>query len=132
MQGKVQPRAFNDDSLLLTSEPANFYRLPLPLDRIFLIDNARSLRECMQVLCAVSLFPACTEGPFKRFQFLPYIRSTKVEVKGGGGEGGRGKDIIAEGYKRLAPVTLVLVIPTLCTFLFNNYSTRARWICHDR
>ena len=57
MQGKVQPKAFNDESFLLTSEPANFYRLPLPLDRIFLIDNARSLRECMQVLCAVRFFP---------------------------------------------------------------------------
>jgi len=50
MQGKSEPRAFNDESFALSSTPAKFYRLPLPLDRIFLIDNARSLRDCTRVL----------------------------------------------------------------------------------
>ena len=54
MQGKSEPRAFNYESFALSSTPVKFYRLPLPLDRIFLIDNARSLRDCTRVLSVVS------------------------------------------------------------------------------
>lgn len=54
MEGKSEPRAFNDESFAISSTFTKFYRLPLPLDRIFLVDNAQSLRECMRVLCVVS------------------------------------------------------------------------------
>ena len=53
MEGKSEPTVCNDEFFALSSTPVKFYRLPLPLDRIFLVDNARSLRECMRVLCAV-------------------------------------------------------------------------------
>lgn len=56
MQGKSQPKLFNDESSVIGSTPANVYRLPLPLEKVFLIDDARSLRECTRVLCAVGLY----------------------------------------------------------------------------
>ena len=55
IQGKSESRAFSDESFAMSSTPAKFYRLPLPLDRIFLIDDSRSLRKCLGVLCTVSL-----------------------------------------------------------------------------
>ncbi|KAL9988623.1 hypothetical protein ACROYT_G003089 [Oculina patagonica] len=51
MEGKSEPRMFNDESFAISSTFTKFYRLPLPLDRIFLVDNAQSLRKCMRVLC---------------------------------------------------------------------------------
>lgn len=57
MKGKSHPKIFAavqcaEDS----TTSSNVYRFPLPLEKIFLIDNARSLRECMRVLCAVRCF----------------------------------------------------------------------------
>ena len=55
MNGTSEARTFNNESITQSSTPAKFYRLPLPLDRIFVVDNSRSLRECMRTLCAVCL-----------------------------------------------------------------------------
>ena len=54
MQGKSNPKIFTADSPTDSSTPAHVYCFPLPLERIFLIDNAKSLNQCMRVLCAVS------------------------------------------------------------------------------
>ena len=53
MQGELHPRIFTSEWAENPKTPWHVYRFPLPLERIFLIDNARSLRECMRVLCAV-------------------------------------------------------------------------------
>lgn len=52
MQGELHPRIFTSEWAENSKTPWHVYRFPLPLERIFLIDNARSLRECMRVLCA--------------------------------------------------------------------------------
>lgn len=54
MDGKSEPRVFNNESFALSSTFTKFHRLPLPLDKIFLVDNAQSLRECTRALCVVS------------------------------------------------------------------------------
>ena len=55
MNGTSEARTFDNESITQSSTAAKFYRLPLPLDRIFVVDNSRSLRECMRTLCAVCL-----------------------------------------------------------------------------
>ena len=55
MNGTSEARTFNNESITQSSTPAKFYRLPLSLDRIFVVDNSRSLRECMRTLCTVCL-----------------------------------------------------------------------------
>ena len=37
----------------ISSAPASCYRLPLSADRICVVDNYQSLRECAQELCEV-------------------------------------------------------------------------------
>ena len=54
MQGKSNRKIFTADFPTDSSTPAHVYRFPLPLERIFLIDDAKSLNQCMRVLCAVS------------------------------------------------------------------------------
>ena len=55
MHGKSNPKIFTADSSTDSSAPAaHVYCFPLPLERIFLIDNAKSLNQCMRVLCVVS------------------------------------------------------------------------------
>lgn len=51
MQGKSNPKIFTADCSTDLSVPAHVYCFPLPLERIFLIDNAKSLNQCMRVLC---------------------------------------------------------------------------------
>ena len=55
MEGKAEPRAYEDTSFALNSTSANCCRLPLSHDRIFLVDNTQSLKECMRVLCVVCI-----------------------------------------------------------------------------
>ena len=55
MNGTSEARKFNNESITQSLTPAKFYRLSLPLDRIFVVDNSRSLRECMRTLCVVGL-----------------------------------------------------------------------------
>ena len=55
MNGTSEARTFNNESITQSSTAAKFYRLPFPLDRIFVVDNTRSLRECMRTLCVVCL-----------------------------------------------------------------------------
>lgn len=55
MNGTSEARTFDNESITQSSTPAKFYPLPLPLDRIFVVDNSRSLRECMRTLCVVCL-----------------------------------------------------------------------------
>ena len=59
MDGQSEPRVFNNESFALGSTFTKFHRLPLPLDRIFLVDNAQSLRECTRALCVVSYVLCC-------------------------------------------------------------------------
>ena len=54
MEGKSNPKIFTADCSTDSSAPAHVYCFPLPLERIFLIDNAKSLNQCMRVLCVVS------------------------------------------------------------------------------
>lgn len=51
IEGKAERRVYNDTSSTFKSTPTNCYRLPLSADRIFVVDNSQSLRECTQVLC---------------------------------------------------------------------------------
>ena len=55
MNGTSEARKFNNESITQSSTPVKFYLLSLPLDRIFVVDNSRSLRECMRTLCVVCL-----------------------------------------------------------------------------
>ena len=70
MDGHLEPRVFKDDSFALSSTFTKFHRLPLPLDRIFLVDNAQSLRECTRALCVVSYALCCSVRHFARWSIL--------------------------------------------------------------
>ena len=70
MDGKLEPRVFNDESFALSSTFTKFHRLPLSLDRIFLVDNAQSLRECTRALCVVSYVLCCSVRNFTRRSIL--------------------------------------------------------------
>ena len=62
IEGKLERKVYNDIPSTLNSAPANCYRLPLSPDRIFVVDNTQSLRECTQVLCKVRAVLYCTWG----------------------------------------------------------------------
>ena len=59
MNGKSEPRVFNDGLFGPSSTFTKFHSLPLPRDRIFVVDNAQSFRECTRALCAVSYVLCC-------------------------------------------------------------------------
>ena len=103
MNGSSEARTFNNESITQSSTPAKFYRLPLPLDRIFVVDNSRSLRDCMRTLCAVCLsmiyrilaknVKYYSYAGIQHFHSLSCIRPLAPEpifLAGGGGGGGRG------------------------------------------
>ena len=52
MRGELQPRSTQNDTAAFLSS-SNFYKLPLPHDKIFLVDDSHSLEECKRVLCVV-------------------------------------------------------------------------------
>ena len=60
IEGKTERKVYNDIPSTLNSAPANCYRFPLSADRIFVVDNTQSLRECTQVLCKVRAVLYCT------------------------------------------------------------------------
>lgn len=74
MNGKSEPRVFNDGLFGASSTFTKFHSLPLPLERIFLVDDTQSFRECTRALCVVSYVLCC----FLRTSLGLYILERKT------------------------------------------------------
>lgn len=77
MDGKSEPRVFNDGLFGASSTFTKFHSLSLPLERIFLVDDTQSFRECTRALCVVSYVLCC----FLRTSLGLFILERKINVQ---------------------------------------------------